>query len=133
MDIDQLIKDISNAPIYVWVILFFVVKYFFRDKTRWKKEVNFLKKEGVGRGEVEIEYSKRQGTTIEVEMKLVEKYQQKPISILINDQLIFTLPGYENDGSGKDHEAPCDVVKPNAGDLIKVVIENETIFDGEFR
>jgi large-conductance mechanosensitive channel len=44
MDVGQLIKDISNALIYVWLILFFVVRYFSEIKRAGKKKSISLKK-----------------------------------------------------------------------------------------
>lgn len=133
MDLDEILQAISDAPIYVWVILFLIVGLLFKDKSRWEKEVNFRYKEGVGHGEVEIEHSKRRGTEIEVEMKLVEKYQDRPISIVVNDKLACTVPPQLNNGRGREFKARYQLGKPNSGDIVKVVIEGETLFSGEFR
>jgi len=45
MDVNEILKTILEAPFYVWIILFFVLAYLFRDKTRWEKEVKFPHKE----------------------------------------------------------------------------------------
>lgn len=132
MDINEILKTISDIPFYIWLILFVIVGFVFKDKSRWEKEVKFYHTDGVGRGEVEIEHSKRKGTEIEVEMKLVEKLQHKPVYIFVNGQLACTVPPQLNDGRGRDFKARYTLGKPKPGDEIQVVVENQTIFESAF-
>lgn len=133
MDFNEILKILFEVPIYVWVILFFVAAYFFRDKSRWEREIEFSWVEGVGKVEVEIGHDKRKGTEIEVEMKLEERYQNKPIDILINEKTVCTVPATANNGSGRDYSIAYDFAKPHSGDRVSVVIDNEALFTGQFR
>ncbi len=103
------------------------------DRTGWDKEVSFRYVKEIGRGEVEIEYSKKRGTEIEVEMMLVEKYRNKPIEIFLSNALICTIPAQANIGPETDYKEPCNVEKPQKGDLVKAVVARETLFEGQFR
>ena len=127
-----IISEIGELPWYVWLGLFLILNFVFSDHSRWKKEVKFPFKPDIGSGEVEIEHSKQHGTMLEVEMRLKEPLQNKPIEVFFNDSLVCTMPAEHNDGTGRDFKEPTTLPKPTAGDTVDVRIEGQTVFQGVF-
>lgn len=127
-----IIRHIADLPWYVLVGLFLLINFVFSDHSRWSKRVKFPFKPDIGSGEVEIKYSKRQGTIVEVEMRLKGELRNKPIEVFINDSLVCTVPAEHNNGTGRDFEKPTTQEKPIPGDTVHVRVEGQIIFNGVF-
>lgn len=77
MEYTEIINFVTELPGWAWFGLLIVFLFFTGDKKEWDYEVKFPLKEGVGRGEVELECLKKKGSSIEVELELEPEYNDK--------------------------------------------------------
>ena len=130
MDITQFFEIISSVPFYVWIIIGIVLTIIFGDREIWEYEAEFPYKEGLGRGEVEIECYKRKGAQLEAKLYLEPNYNNRTIEIHLNNNLIATIPENKNVSSFFVFKTPYTLDKPNSKDQIDLKINNEVIFSG---
>ena len=130
MDITQILEIFSSVPFYVWIIIGVILTIIFGDREIREYEVEFPYKLVVGRAEVEIECYKRKGAFLEAELRLEPNYNNNPIEIFLNNNLISTIPENKNIGSFFVFKTPYTLNKPNSNDQIDLRINNEVIFLG---
>ena len=130
MDINGIILALQNLPIWVWVILVFVVLALAGDRKLWELEVKFPLKETVGRGEIEFESYKKKGKSIEVELELETAYQHAEIEIFLNNISVLKIPKMENNQKRFYYSQTAKYQKPKEGDPVSVKIGGQELFSG---
>lgn len=118
-------------PVWVWVILFFVLAVLFGDKKLWEYEVKFPFKQGIGRGEIEIEGMKKKGNKIEVKFDLEPAYQDKKIDIFLSGKLVHTVASNKNSSGRFFYTEKYNAGDPTEGDEVVVKIDEQEIFKGQ--
>jgi len=131
MEYAEIINFITNLPGWVWFVLFIVFLIITGDKKEWDFEVKFPLKEGIGRGEVELECLKKKGSSIEIELELDPDYHNKKIEIFLNNNLIYTIPQNINVGKYIRIDKKAAIQKPSEGDDVLIKIGGETVFSGQ--
>ena len=92
MEIQSVFELLQSIPFFIWIALAIVVLFLFSDKQLWEYEVTFPYQEGVGRGEIEIEYYKKAKGSIDIELDLEPACVNKHLEIFLNDKKILDLP-----------------------------------------
>lgn len=128
MEINQIIEFASQVPTWAWVVGVIAILIIFGDKKLWELEAKFPLNKGVGRGEVEIEYYKKKGAAIEVELTLEPFYQGKEIAVYLKRQLLITIPANKNHTSRVRFTKNIDLPDTEEGDEVSIKINNDTLF-----
>jgi len=131
MDVNEIFGILSTIPTWAWVIGGFVIfAILFGDRKLWEFEVKFPMKQGVGRGEIELECHKKKGSSIEVEFQLEQLFQNKIIEVILNNKIIYTVPELKNNNSRIYINEKIDLVKPSEGDKVEININRQKQFEG---
>lgn len=133
MDIQSSLQLLSSIPWWAWAALILVVLSFFGDKKLWEFEVEFAYKEGVGKGEVEIEHYTNRNPLLEVELDLDAHYLNRDLEVVRNGQRVIFIPATSNTRMRLRVHEPYLGEKPVVGDLIEIKCGREAIFSGNLR
>lgn len=131
MEFAEIVNFITGLPGWAWFVLIIGILFITGDKKEWDFEVKFPFKDGIGRGEVELECLKKKGSSIEVELELEPDYNNKKIEIFLNNALIYTIPQNINTGKVVRIDKKTEIQKPAEGDDILIKIGGEHIFSGQ--
>ena len=131
MEYVDVVNFITELPGWAWFVLVIGFLFITGDKKEWDFEVKFPLKDGIGRGEVELECLKKKGSSIEVELELEPDYNNKKIEIFLNNTLIYTIPQNKNIGKFVRIDKKTKIQKPAEGDDVLIKIGGEHIFSGQ--
>ncbi len=126
----EMINIIDSIPWYLWLVVFFIFIYIFRDKKVWAYRVNF---EGPNSGDIDIDKYHRTNAKIEVEIELVEKNRNLPVQVFVNNSLVLIVPKERNSGREIDYTSYYEHQRPSEGDKLEVFIDGTVILSGELR
>ncbi len=121
----------SSVPTWLWVVGGVVLlAIVFGERTLWEYEVKFPRREGIGRGEVELECGSKSGSRIECEFVLEPACRKLPLEIHLNGQKIFEIPADKNVGRRLFLKEKIQLDRPKEGDHLSVVADGEALFEG---
>lgn len=131
MEYAEILNFISSLPGWAWFVLGFVLLFLTGDRKLWEYEVKFPLQPNIGRGKVEFECLKKKGSSIEVKLELEPNYNNKPIEIMLNGLLVYTIPDTSNTKRSTYINKKVKIEKPNEGDEVLIKIGGEKIFSGQ--
>lgn len=131
MSASEIYELLSTVPTWIWVVgLILLYVFFFGERILWDYEVKFPKKEGVGRGEVELECGKKKGSRVECSFELTEHYQNKSLEIYVQKQLLLTIPAERNNSATLRIKESVPLEEPSEGDVVGIRIDGVEVFSG---
>ena len=125
-----MLELIQSIQLIVWVALFIFILFLFSDKQLWEYEVKFPLTEGVGRGEIEIEYYKKAKGSIDIELELDPNYHNKSLDIFLEDIKILNIPADKNTGPRLRLHEVYTHTEPHEGMIIKIKHNEQAILFG---
>lgn len=133
MDYAEILNFVQNLPGWAWFVMGFALLVLMGDKKFWEYEVKFPMKQGIGRGEIELEGLKKRGMKIEIKLNLDATQANKQIDIYLKEHHVFTISADENQAN--THIYINKKIKldqpPNEADIVTVKIGGQQVFDGQ--
>ena len=131
MELTSIIDLFQSVPFFVWIILIFIILALFSDKQLWEYEAKFIFQEGIGGGELEIEYYKKAKGSVDLELTLDELFQNKPLEVFLEDDLILAIPAEQNTGPRLHFHDEFKLAEPHEGMKVHIKCDNEPLFTAQ--
>ena len=82
-------------------------------------------------GEIEIGCLQKAGAHIEIDLCVAQKYQNKPLTVYLEDQHICTIPAKDNNNDDLFYKYKFIHSEPKTGSKIEIKMEEEILFSSE--
>ena len=128
MDILSIVELVQSVPLFIWIILVIIIFVLFSDKQLWEYEARFVYTNGIGEGDLEIEYYKKAKGSVDLELFLEEAYQQKELEIFLENDLLFTVPAESNNDTKLHFHEPYTLSEPHEGMKVHIKCDNKILF-----
>jgi len=133
MQINDIFVIFEQIPVYLWIIIGFVIVLLFSDRKKWDEKVKFNGQDNLGSGYIEVDCYKRKGMIITADLNINDEFSNQPIEIFIKNALGHTIPSKKTKYGIVKYKNSCELTRPKKGDLVEVKINDKTILSGNIR